>query len=131
VLALRKSKSMILDDTDPNSRSVGSFFKNPVLAQHSFADFLKRCETSGVSGTVPSFPAGQNVKLPAAWLVEKAGFTKGFRLDGAGVSAHHSLALVNYCGTAAELLALADAIQSRVKELFGISLEREPVVVPP
>jgi UDP-N-acetylmuramate dehydrogenase len=70
------------------------------------------------------------VKIPAAWLVEKAGFHKGYRVGNVGVSQNHSLALVNYGGTTAELLDLAARIQQTVHERFGISLEREPVMVP-
>ncbi|MBI5471953.1 MAG: UDP-N-acetylmuramate dehydrogenase [Ignavibacteriae bacterium] len=129
VIALRNSKSMVIDEADPNARSVGSFFKNPVLSKDEFANVQKRCGAAGIS--VPSFPAGEKVKIPAAWLVENAGFTKGFRSGGVGVSTKHSLALVNHNGTAAELLALAETISMKVKEKFGVTLEREPVVVSP
>ena len=78
---------------------------------------------------MPHFAAGRYVKIPAGWLVEQAGFNKGFRQDGVGISPHHALALVNYGGTTKELLALAEKIQTAVKKKFGIELEREPVVV--
>ena len=124
VLALRRAKSMVLDPADPNARSAGSFFMNPVLSPAAFAELGRRWE-----GAVPSFPAGDAVKVPAAWLVERAGFSKGYRLGGAGVSARHALALVNLGGTSAELLALAEAIQVGVEQRFGIRLECEPEVV--
>ena len=69
------------------------------------------------------------MKVPAAWLVEKAGFVKGTRKGGAGVSAKHALALVNYGGTAAELLALARDVEAAVWARFGVRLEREPVLM--
>src|SRR5256886_3893089 len=80
-------------------------------------------------GAIPSFPAGDAVKVPAAWLVERAGFPKGYQLGGAGVSERHALALVNLGGTSAELLALADAIRAGVEQRFGIRLACEPEVV--
>ena len=124
VLALRRAKSMVLDPADPNARSAGSFFMNPVLSPEAFAKLEQRWE-----GAIPSFPAGDAVKVPAAWLVERAGFPKGYRLGGAGVSERHALALVNLGGTSAELLALADAIRAGVERRFGITLECEPEVV--
>lgn len=129
VLSLRKRKSMVLDPADPNSRSVGSFFKNPVLSRDEFGTFEARYRAAGITRTVPTFPAGDSTKIPAAWLVENAGFGKGYRENGVGISSNHSLALVNYNGTTAELLALAQKIQSAVESKFGIQLEREPVVI--
>ena len=129
VLALRKTKSMVIDAADLHSRSVGSFFKNPLLNKNEFSDFQQRCVAAGIEESAPSFPAGGRVKVAAAWLVENAGYRKGFRSGGVGVSANHSLALVNYGGTTFELLALAEEIQLKVEEMFGILLEREPVIV--
>jgi UDP-N-acetylmuramate dehydrogenase len=132
VLALRRAKSMVLDPADPNARSAGSFFMNPVLTRAAFAELERRWGSrggGGGTGTIPSFPAGDAVKVPAAWLVEQAGFPKGYRRGGAGVSARHALALVNLGGTSAELLELADVIRAGVKERFGITLECEPEVV--
>src|SRR5207248_11370103 len=83
------------------------------------------CGTSAI----PSFPAGDAGKVPAAWLVERAGFPRGYRLGSAGVSERHALALVNLGGTITELLALADAIRAGVERRFGITLECEPEVV--
>jgi len=129
VLALRRAKSMVLDPADPNARSAGSFFMNPVLSPAAFAELERRWQRAGGTSPIPSFPAGDAVKVPAAWLVERAGFPKGYRLGGAGVSARHALALVNLGGTSAELLALAEAIQVGVEQRFGIRLECEPEVV--
>lgn len=129
VLALRRTKSMVIDANDANSRSVGSFFKNPVLTKSEFDAFATRCRAAGIGGSIPTFASGEQVKVPAAWLVENAGFPKGFRQHGVGVSTNHSLALVNIDGTTRELLALAEKIQATVFAKFGLKLEREPVVV--
>ena len=129
VLALRRAKSMVLDPADPNARSAGSFFMNPVLSPAAFAELERRWRSGGGTGALPSFPAGDAIKVPAAWLVEQAGFPKGYRRGGAGVSARHALALVNLGGTSAELLGLAQAIQAGVERRFGIRLECEPEVV--
>ena len=127
VLALRRRKSMVLDPADPNTRSVGSFFTNPVLPAAAFADLERRCKE------IPSFPADGGVKVPAAWLVEQAGFPKGYRrgAGGAGISAHHALALVNLGGSSADLLALAEEVRAGVEKQFGIRLAYEPEVVSP
>ena len=125
VLALRRSKSMVLDPADPNTRSVGSFFTNPVLSVDAFADLEKRWKG------IPSFPADGGVKVPAAWLVERAGFPKGYLGSGggAGISTRHALALVNLGGTSADLLTLAEEVRAGVERTFGIRLAYEPEVV--
>ncbi len=128
VLALRRRKSMVIDSLDPNSRSVGSFFMNPVLDRVNHEKFLERLEHYGL-GPVPTFRNGEGIKVPAAWLVENAGFRKGYRDGGVGISTNHALALVNYAGTTAELLSLAEKIESTVNDKFGIKLVREAVVV--
>ena len=124
VISLRKKKSMVIDPLDLQSKSLGSFFMNPVLSEESFARLQKR------SGDVPSFPAEGGIKVPAAWLVEHAGFYRGYKLGGAAISAHHALALVNLGTTTGELLALARRIQEGVQQHFGLTLEMEPVIVP-
>src|SRR6266516_3284065 len=129
VLELRRRKSMVLDPTDPNGRSVGSFFVNPVLSADAFDHLVCRWRAAGEGDGIPTFPADGRVKVPAAWLIEHAGFGKGYRRGGVGISTRHALALVNHGGTAAELLALAQAIERAVYERFGVRLEREPVVV--
>jgi UDP-N-acetylmuramate dehydrogenase len=129
VLELRRGKSMVLDPTDPNARSAGSFFTNPVLSGPAFAELERRWRASGGTAAIPSFPAGSDRKVPAAWLVEHAGFPKGYRRGGAGVSTRHALALVNLGGTSAELLGLAEAIRAGVAQKFGVTLEYEPEVV--
>src|SRR5881296_1803113 len=131
VLALRRSKSMVLDPADPNTRSAGSFFTNPVLSAPAYAALEARWRAleGGHGSPIPSFPASGGVKVPAAWLVERAGFPKGYRLGGAGISSRHALALVNLGGTSAELLALAEAVRAGVEARFGVRLEYEPEVV--
>ena len=127
VLRIRAAKSMVLNSSDPNSRSAGSFFKNPVVEREMLAKIQRKEQTS----EVPFFPFGEErVKIPAAWLMEHSGFEKGFRLGNAGISTKHTLALVNLGGaSAAELILLKDAIQKRVEENFGIRLIPEPVFV--
>ena len=129
VLELRRRKSMVLDPTDPNGRSVGSFFMNPVLSADAFDRLVHRWGAAGEGDGIPMFPADGRVKVPAAWLIEHAGFGRGYRRGGVGISTRHALALVNHGGTTAELLALAEAIERAVYERFGVRLEREPVVV--
>lgn len=127
VLALRRRKSMVLDPADPNTRSAGSFFTNPVLSAAAFAELEQRWER------IPSFPADGGVKVPAAWLVEQAGFPKGYRRRGSGaaISTSHALALVNLGGTSADLLELAEQVRAGVEQQFGIRLAYEPEVVSP
>ena len=131
VRCLRQSKGMLLVEGDPECRSAGSFFKNPVVAEEELKAIVDR------SGREPPrFPAGPGaenegrVKVPAAWLIEQAGFVRGYALGNAGISSRHTLALVNRGGaTATEVLALAVQIAAAVEERFGIQLEMEPVMV--
>jgi len=131
VRRVRRSKGMLLVDGDPDCRSAGSFFKNPVVTD---AQVRRIAECSAKEP--PHFSAGPGpenagkVKLPAAWLIEQAGFAKGYVLGQAGVSSRHTLALINRGGaSAAEILALAGQITAAVEARFGIQLEMEPVLV--
>ncbi len=126
VLDLRRSKSMVVDTRDPESRSAGSFFLNPVLDAAGLAALRSRCADPGA---VPAFEVSGGFRVPAAWLVEHAGFQRGYARDGVGVSARHALALVNRGGSTAALLCLADDIKAAVHRCFGVHLQREPVVV--
>jgi UDP-N-acetylmuramate dehydrogenase len=132
VLAIRKAKSMVIDAADPDSRSVGSFFVNPVVATDALAE-IERALDEGTRGPakVPSFTTpGGMVKLSAAWLIEHAGFAKGYRYGGVGLSSRHSLAIVaREGGTAREVIELAGKIQEEVANRFGIRLVREPILV--
>lgn len=127
VLEIRRSKSMVIDPNDPNSRSAGSFFKNPIVDADRVSDIASR---AGVE-SMPTFSAAEGmVKVPAAWLIERSGFHKGFKLGNAGISTNHSLAIVNLGGaSAAEIIALKAKIQDGVAAKFGILLEPEPMFV--
>jgi UDP-N-acetylmuramate dehydrogenase len=123
VLALRGGKGMVLDDADPDTWSVGSFFTNPVLPEADLPDALV---------DAPRWPAGEGrVKLPAAWLIEHAGIGKGFGAPGpATVSTKHTLALTNRgSATAADVVGLARQVRDAVRDRFGVDLEPEPRLV--
>jgi UDP-N-acetylmuramate dehydrogenase len=133
VIELRQRKGMVIDPADPDTRSVGSFFVNPVLDAPALAAVEAAARArGGPQSRVPRFEVGEGlVKVPAAWLIEQAGFGKGYNPgDGARISAKHTLALVN-AGTAstAALLALAREIRDGVRDAFGVSLAPEPVLV--
>ena len=117
---------MVLDPRDPNSRSCGSFFVNPVVDETAYREFAAR-----VAQDHPHFPAGQGrVKLAAAWLIEQAGFHKGYRFGRVGLSEKHCLAIVNRDGgSAAEIHALAQRIQTAVAAKFGVELTPEPLLL--
>jgi UDP-N-acetylmuramate dehydrogenase len=121
VLELRRGKGMVWDPSDPDSRSAGSFFTNPIVAQEQ-----------AVEGC-PSWPAGDgSVKLSAAWLVQHAGFGRGTRQGNVGTSSRHSLALTTEPGaTAAELMAFAGRVIEAVRDQFGVTLVPEPTAVRP
>ena len=126
VSAIRRSKGMVVDANDPDSRSVGSFFMNPVVG----ADDLER--VASVAGDrPPCFAMDQGrVKIPAAWLIERSGFRKGHADGAVGISTKHPLALVNRGGaTAADVLRLATAVKRGVADRFGVWLRPEPVFV--
>ncbi len=130
VLALRARKAMVLDAADHDTWSVGSFFTNPVVA----AEVYERLAGSvdGFDGEVPRYPAPDGVKLAAGWLVERAGFGKGYPDDAARcrLSTKHALALTNRGGaTAEDVLTLARTIRDGVRDVFGITLTPEPVLV--
>jgi UDP-N-acetylmuramate dehydrogenase len=136
VLALRRGKGMVLDPADPDTRSAGSFFTNPVLDRRQFAEVERRAAAwsgrPGERASAPSFPAGDGlVKVPAAWLIEQAGFGKGYPGNGsARISSKHTLALTNPGGAStASLIALAREIRNAVRQAFGVELVSEPVLV--
>jgi UDP-N-acetylmuramate dehydrogenase len=126
VIALRRAKGMVLDAGDPESVSAGSFFVNPVVDAAAVADVTARA-----GAAPPTFDAGTGrYKIAAAWLVERAGFPKGWGQGRVGVSRKHALALVHRGGgSTRELLALARAIRDGVRDRFGVTLEPEPVFV--
>ena len=131
VLDIRRRKSMLLDGTDPNARSVGSFFTNPVLSVAQFAALEALIAARyGPDTRIPRFPTEDGVKIPAAWLIERAGFSKGHVSGNVGISEKHTLALINRGrATARELVQLARDIRNRVFERFGITLVPEPAFI--
>ena len=134
VLTLRKSKSMLLDRDGENGKSAGSFFMNPTLDAAELAAVSARIAFSGVLGageTMPAYPANEGrTKLAAGWLIERAGFGKGFGVGRVGLSTKHALAIVNRGGaTAAEIVAFARTVKDGVRDRFGVELQAEPVLV--
>jgi len=132
VLGLRRSKSMVFEADDPNRRSVGSFFINPVVDGVRLASLDERVRASGTispTDSVPTFPEGEGrFKVSAAWLIEKSGFPKGTRRGSFGLSSAHALAVVHHGGgTTAELIALIRDIREGVWREFDIELQPEPV----
>lgn len=129
VRRIRLGKGMMMAEGDTDCRSAGSFFKNPQVSEELALQVRKSAPGGGLS--LRTYPAGKGqVKLPAAWLIEHAGFTRGYRKGAAAISTRHTLALVNRGGaTAAEIEALAEQIRSGVENRFGIRLEMEPVCV--
>ncbi|MGW9023528.1 UDP-N-acetylmuramate dehydrogenase [Streptomyces sp. NPDC055722] len=132
VLKLRAGKGMVLDPEDHDTWSAGSFFTNPILTDEEFAAFLSRVqERLGAEVAPPAYAAGEgHTKTSAAWLIDKAGFTKGYGSGRARISTKHTLALTNRGGaTTEDLLALAREVVAGVREAFGITLVNEPVTV--
>jgi UDP-N-acetylmuramate dehydrogenase len=133
VLRLRRRKGMVIDPDDPDSVSAGSFFTNPILDPDGFALLEARVRRKlGPNARPPAFPEGDGrVKTSAAWLVERAGFGRGYGSPGRiALSDKHTLALTNRGGgTALELLALAREIADGVQREFGVELVPEPVIV--
>jgi UDP-N-acetylmuramate dehydrogenase len=138
VLELRRGKGMVLADGDLDTRSAGSFFTNPVIGRAQYGELAARlagsAEPGGVSA-IPHWPAADGqVKLSAAWLIEHAGFSKGWRLPGdphgARISTKHALALTNPCqASTASLMRLARQIKAGVLAASGVELTNEPVLV--
>ena len=127
VRRIRRSKGMLLVEGDADCRSAGSFFKNPIVAEGKAGEIAR-----DAGAEPPRFPAGAEypgmVKVSAAWLIEKAGFGRGYRLGRAGISSKHTLALVNLGGArASEIVELANRIRSAVSSKFSVELEMEPV----
>jgi UDP-N-acetylmuramate dehydrogenase len=127
VLALRRGKGMVIDPDDPDSVSAGSFFTNPILEPHEFALLQARAGDAGP----PAFPEPDGrIKTSAAWLIQRAGYHRGYGDGRVGISTKHTLAIVNRGGaTTAELVAFAREIAAGVRERFGIALHPEPVLV--
>jgi UDP-N-acetylmuramate dehydrogenase len=131
VLALRRAKGMVVDPADPDSVSAGSFFTNPILEPDAFARLRARAGELDPPARPPAFPEPDGrIKTSAAWLIERAGFRRGYGDGRVGISTKHTLALVNRGGaTTAELMALAREIAAGVQQRFGVALAPEPVLV--
>jgi UDP-N-acetylmuramate dehydrogenase len=131
VLKIRSRKGMVLNPGDPDTRSAGSFFTNPIITAGDFAA-VETAAAARAAGPVPKYDAGAGlVKVPAAWLIEHAGFAKGYGAPSpARVSSKHTLALVNTGNaTTAELLTLAREIVSGVHSAYGVTLTPEPTLI--
>jgi UDP-N-acetylmuramate dehydrogenase len=132
VLELRRGKGMVIDPADPDSVSAGSFFLNPILSSEAFSSLRRRAMQRLGEGTqVPVWPdADGSVKTSAAWLIERAGFHRGYGNGRAGISSKHTLAIVNRGGaSAADLVGLAREMRDGVQAAFGVSLRPEPTLV--
>ena len=122
VIAVRRAKGMVLDPADPDTRSDGSFFMNPIVSRAEFAKLAHH--------GMPHFPSGDEEKLSAAWLIEHAGFHKGWIHGRVGLSSKHTLAVINRGGgTAREVLELVRVIQAKVRDTFGVELRPEPTFI--
>jgi len=127
VLAIRRGKSMVSDESDDNSFSCGSFFTNPVISGEKLTVFESKCIDLGLKPVI--FENNGLYKVSAAWLIENSGFIKGFSENGVGISEKHTLALVNRGGTTKNLLDFADKIIETVFKKFDIELQTEPEIV--
>jgi UDP-N-acetylmuramate dehydrogenase len=127
VREIRHRKGMLLVEGEQDCRSAGSFFKNPIVPAATLTQIAEALNLDPAA--IPHWPAEPgHIKLPAAWLLERAGFHKGFTLGEAGISSRHTLALINRGhATAADIARLRDTIQRAVKTRFNIQLEQEPV----
>jgi len=134
VLEIRARKAMLLVTNDPDCRSAGSFFKNPVVSEEmagAIGECARRRGSLAAGEPLPRFQASSGrVKLPAAWLIEQSGFARGYCRGPAGLSSKHTLALINRGGaTAKDILGLMEEIQTAVKDTFRVELSPEPVFV--
>ncbi len=133
VLTIRRQKSMVWDLDDPNARSAGSFFTNPVILRSAVDAVRERLAQGLVDGEqMPVYPTEQqtHVKLSAAWLIERCGMPRGYGDGTVGISQRHTLALINRGGaSASEVMAFARHIQQRVQEVCGVCLQPEPIAL--
>ena len=132
VLEIRADKAMVLDPADANTRSAGSFFMNPIVDAATLATVREAATQAGLDpAAMPAYPAANgDTKLSAAWLIERAGFARGFAFGRAGLSERHCLAIINRDGaTARDIVQLASLIRRGVRRTFGVTLCPEPVFV--
>lgn len=134
VLKIRSAKSMVIDENDINSQSAGSFFKNPIISFEKFEEIKEsiiRKSLIGKDEEIPFFKIDEKrIKIPAAWIIEKSGFHKGFEMGNAGLSSNHTLAIINRGNANAdEVLQLMNEIQTKVKVNFNVPLKPEPIFI--
>jgi UDP-N-acetylmuramate dehydrogenase len=131
VRSIRQSKAMLIVPGDEDCRSAGSFFKNPLVSEAEAIRVEALAQKLVPGKTLPRYPGSSGrVKLAAAWLVEQAGFHKGYSRDPVGISRKHSLAIVNRGGaTAKDIVSLKKEIQQKVFDVWGVMLQPEPVFV--
>jgi UDP-N-acetylmuramate dehydrogenase len=125
---------MVIDAADPNRRSAGSFFTNPIVPAEVAERLAARAAVEGIvaaAADVPRWPAGTGlVKLSAGWLIERSGLSRGLRSGAVGISTTHALALVHHGGgSTAELISLAHRVRDAVRDRFGVTLAPEPIFV--
>lgn len=131
VIQLRKKKSMVLDKNDPNTRSAGSFFTNPILSDSETEQFLENAKKLGFENPPIYSESPGYKKISAAWLIENSGIQKGTKYPGGvGISDKHCLGLINIEGSTSALLEMAESVRQRVLETFFVRLEMEPVLIP-
>ena len=131
VRSIRQSKAMLLVEGDEDCRSAGSFFKNPIVSATEATRIETVAQKFAPAALLPRYPSADGkVKIAAAWLVEQAGFHKGYSLGPVGISRKHTLAIVNRgSATAKDILALKDEIEKKVFDIWGVRLQPEPVFV--
>ena len=131
VREIRHAKAMLIVEGDEDCRSAGSFFKNPIVSPADADRTQQLAQKIVPQKALPRYPAPEGqVKLPAAWLVEQAGFHKGYGRGPVGISSKHSLAIINRGGaTAKDILALKEEIQKKVLDVWGVQLQPEPTFV--
>jgi UDP-N-acetylmuramate dehydrogenase len=134
ILEIRARKGMLILDGSPSYRSVGSFFKNPIVREEKFEEIKKRAKNQGIDIDYPPiwywYESNGMVKISAARLLEAAGFKKGFIFGNVGISPRHSLSIINLGDASAkEILDFSDKIRLEVFEKFGIELEPEAQII--
>jgi UDP-N-acetylmuramate dehydrogenase len=131
VRSIRQSKAMLIVPGDEDCRSAGSFFKNPIVSQTESVRIAALAEKRVPGKMLPQYPAeGGQVKLAAAWLVEQAGFNKGYAQGPVGISRKHTLAIVNRGGARAQdIITFQNEIRKKVSDVWGVQLQPEPVFV--
>ncbi len=128
VRAIRHRKAMLIVPGDEDCRSAGSFFKNPIITEQQFVELAQRVKDLKLQSAPPRFETPEGVKTSAAWLVEQAGFHKGYGKGPVGISRKHTLAIVNRGGAKAQdIILLKNHVQRSVQAMFRIELEPEPV----